>query len=312
MLINKPQFWDKKKSLLAILLSPLALIVKTFIYFKKKYSSPIKFNIPVICVGNIYIGGTGKTPSTLFIAKALKNFGKRPVIIKKYYKEHLDEHELIKEHFSDLILNKSRSAAIKRAENDYDVVVLDDGFQDYKIKKNLNILCFNQEQLIGNGLVIPAGPLREDIQAIKDANMIIINGRKVPNFEKEILKIKNDLNIFYSSYIPENIETFKDKKLCAIAGIGNPENFFNLLERFSLKVEKKLAYPDHYKFSKSEILEIINEAHRNNYHVITTEKDYFRIKNFKLENINYIKLKYKIDNEKKFFDKVLELYDKEF
>ena len=101
-------------------------------------------------------------------------------------------------------------------------------------------MCFNQEQLIGNGLVIPAGPLREDIQAIKDANMIIINGRKVPNFEKEILKIKNNLNIFYSSYIPENIETFKDKKLFAIAGIGNPENFL-ICRRFSLKVEKKLA-----------------------------------------------------------------------
>ena len=136
MLVNKPKFWSKKKSLFSVLLYPFSLIFKLITYFKKKNSSLTEFNIPIICVGNIYIGGTGKTPSTIFIAQKLKNLGKRPVIIRKYYKEHFDEHGLIKDHFPDLILDKNRSAAVKKAENNYDVAVLDDGFQDYKIKKN--------------------------------------------------------------------------------------------------------------------------------------------------------------------------------
>ena len=312
MLVNKPKFWSKKKSLFSVLLYPFSLIFKLITYFKKKNSSLTEFNIPIICVGNIYIGGTGKTPSTIFIAQKLKNLGKRPVIIRKYYKEHFDEHGLIREHFPDLILDKNRSAAVKKAENNYDVAVLDDGFQDYKIKKNLNILCFNQAQLIGNGLVIPAGPLREDIQAVRNANIIIINGLKVPHFEKEILQINNKLDIFYSSYIPENVEIFRNKKLIALAGIGNPENFFNLLNKFSLKIEKKIVYPDHYNFSKSEILKIISEANKNKCNVITTEKDYFRIKDFNLENIDCLKLKYKIEHEEKFLNKILKLYDKNF
>ena len=312
MLVNKPKFWTKKKSLFSVLLYPFSLIFKLITYFKKKNSSPTKFNIQIICVGNIYIGGTGKTPSTIFIAQKLKNLGKKPVIIRKYYKEHFDEHGLIREHFPDLILDKNRSAAVKKAENNYDTAVLDDGFQDYKIKKNLNILCFNQAQLIGNGLVIPAGPLREDIQAVRNANIIIINGLKVPHFEKEILHINSKLDIFYSSYVPENVEMFKNKKLIALAGIGNPENFFNLLNKFNLKIEKKIVFPDHYNFSKSEILKIISDANENKCNVITTEKDYFRIKDFNLENIDYLKLKYKIDNEEKFLNKILKLYDKNF
>ena len=83
---------------------------------------------------------------------------------------------------------------------------------------------------------------------------------------------------------------FRNKKLIALAGIGNPENFFNLLNKFSLKIEKKIVYPDHYNFKKSEILKIINDAQKNKCSVITTEKDYFRIKDLNLENINYLKL----------------------
>ena len=184
-------------------------------------------------------------------------------------------------------------------------------FKTIKLKR-MNILCFNQAQLIGNGLVIPAGPLREDIQAVRNANIIIINGLKVPHFEKEILQINNKLDIFYSSYVPENVEMFRNKKLIAFAGIGNPENFFNLLNKFNLKIEKKIVFPDHYNFSKSEILKIISDANENKCNVITTEKDYFRIKDFNLKNIDCLKLKYKIDNEEKFLNKILKLYDKNF
>ena len=309
MILRKPKFWNKKKSSLSTLLIPFAFLVKIIIHFKKICSFPKKFNIPVICVGNIYIGGTGKTPSTLFIAKKLLQRGKKPAIIKKFYKEHFDEHELIKEYFPDLILDKNRSEGVRRAENNYDAAILDDGFQDYKIKKDLNILCFNNEQLLGNELVIPAGPLRESLNGVKNADIIIINGKQTREFEDKILKINSKLNIFYSSYIPENIENFKNKKLIAIAGIGNPENFFKLLTQYGLIIEKKLVYPDHYNFSKSEVLDLVDEANKKNHQIITTEKDYFRIKKFKIDNINYVKLKYKICDEENFLNKIMSIYD---
>ena len=101
------------------------------------------------------------------------------MIVKKFYKDHVDEHNLIKEKFNDLILDKNRVLAIKKAQKlGYDIIILDDGFQDRKIKKDLSIICFNQNQLIGNGFVLPAGPLRESLGALKDANVVLINGKK--------------------------------------------------------------------------------------------------------------------------------------
>ena len=109
------------------------------------------------------------------------------MIIRKYYSNHHDEYELIKNHFKNFIFNKKRSSALVEAENSmYDVAILDDGFQDYKIKKDLNIICFNSNQLIGNGFVIPSGPLRESLGALKDAHLILINGKKIQNLKKKI------------------------------------------------------------------------------------------------------------------------------
>ena len=179
MKLNKPKFWNTKYSFITILLIPVTLIIILIIFLKKKFTRRIHFNIPIICVGNIYIGGTGKTPTSIYIAKELTELGKKPAILRKYYKDHRDEHNLIREKFNNLILNKNRLAGIKEAvKMNFDTVILDDGFQDYQIKTNLNILCFNQNQLIGNGLVLPAGPLREKLNSLKDADVILINGKK--------------------------------------------------------------------------------------------------------------------------------------
>ena len=180
MKLYKPKFWDKNKNFFSILLFPISLIYLCVIKLRKILISKKQFKIPIICVGNIYIGGTGKTPTSIYVAQQLLKGGLNPVIIRKYYKNHQDEYELIKNHFKNLILNKNRSSAIIEAENSmYDLAVLDDGFQDYKIKKDLNILCFNSNQLIGNGLVIPSGPLRENLSVLKDAHLILINGEKI-------------------------------------------------------------------------------------------------------------------------------------
>ena len=308
MKLNKPKFWDKEKtSFFSILLSPFILITLTIIFLKKIFSVSKKFNIPIICVGNIYLGGTGKTPTSIYLANELKKLGFKTAIVRKYYKDHRDEHNQIKHNFTDLVLNKNRKLAIKEAEkNGHNIVILDDGLQDYNIKKNLSIACFNQNQLVGNGQLLPSGPLRENLGALKNINIILINGGKVPKFEEKLLKINKNLEIYYSSYKPLNIDRFKNHNLLAVAGIANPENFFMLLEKNNLNIKEKLTYPDHDRFTKNQIQNIIENAKRKKLKIVMTEKDFFKIDEFKLKDIDYLKVTLEIENKEGLLNKIKE------
>ena len=305
MKILKPKFWQNKLNFFSVILLPFTLLYMVLIKIRKSFSIQKKFKIPLICVGNIYIGGTGKTPLAIKIKNELENF-KKTVVVRKYYKNHKDEHRLIKEKTNSLILNSSRSAAIKEAEkNNYDAVILDDGFQDYSIKKDLNILCFNSNQLIGNGLLFPSGPLREGMSSIRDAKIIIINGKTNKEFEKKIFEISNNTNIYYSKYLPLNTSQFKGKKILAIAGIGNPDNFFETLKENHLDIQKTISFPDHYEFKKEELEKIIEEARQNNWEIVTTEKDYYRINILGFKNIKYLEIELKILDKEKLINQIL-------
>ena len=309
MILNKPKYWDKKIGIISILLFPITIIVLIANFFKKKLIIAKKFNIPIICIGNIYVGGTGKTPTSIFLGNELKKLGRNPAILRKFYDAHADEYNLIKKYFNNLILNKSRLEGIKSKMHNFDSIILDDGFQDYTIKKNLNIICFNQNQMIGNGMVLPSGPLRESIYSLKRANIILINGERNIKFEDRIFKINKNLEFFYSTYKPINLGEFKNKKLLAIAGIGNPENFFNLIENNDLRIDEKIIFPDHYKISKTEMQKILKKAEVKNYQIIMTEKDFFKIEKYKLKNIKYLKILLEINEHEKFLKRINDLYD---
>ena len=300
MKILKPKFWGDKLNIFSILLLPISAIYLFLFFLKKKLTVSKKFEIPIICVGNIYLGGTGKTPLAIFIAKELKKESK-PVIIKKFYKNQKDEQELIKNNDIKLILNDSRKLALKNAlQNNFNVAILDDGFQDFSINKKINIICFNSKQLIGNGMVIPSGPLRERLSSLQRAQIVVINGERNENFEKKLLDISRNLKIYYSKYVPANIEMFSNKKLIAFAGIGSPDNFFNILEENNLDVRKKISFPDHYQYKKKDIDSLIEVTKESDYSLITTEKDFFRIKDLKIKNLNYLKLNLEIIDKDKF------------
>ena len=198
MNLVKPNFWEKKNSILSLILLPFSIFVISFIYLKKKLTKAKHYKIPIICVGNLYLGGTGKTPLSISIGNELLKNGKKPVIVRKFYKSHNDEHQILKKYFQNNILVTSRKNGITEAiKRGFDTVILDDGLQDYKINKNLSIVCFNNIQLIGNGRVIPAGPLRENLSAVKDADMILVNGKRNESFEKKVLSHNKEINIFY-------------------------------------------------------------------------------------------------------------------
>ena len=305
MKIYKPKFWKINFNVVSILLIPLALLVEFVNFLKKRFVTQKKFNIPVVCVGNIYLGGTGKTPLSFEVVKIIENFKFKTALIKKYYKQQIDEIDLSKDKVKNILIDNSRTKAIKKAvDGKIQAVVLDDGFQDYSIYKDLNILCFNAKQLIGNGRVIPAGPLRESFNALKRSQIVVINGEKNKSFEKKIRTISKKISIYYSEYLPKNINKFRNKNILAFAGIGNPENFFDLLRKYKLKVKKTIKFPDHYFYTRHELLEIIEMAKQNNLEIVTTEKDYYRIKNFKLNKFNKFTIDLKINEKKKFISNI--------
>tara|TARA_B100000029_G_scaffold500382_1_gene572060 strand:- start:1087 stop:2016 length:930 start_codon:yes stop_codon:yes gene_type:complete len=301
----KPKFWDKNKiTIFSILLFPLSLIIKLLILIKHTITKTHRFPIPVICVGNIYLGGTGKTPLSIEIFNILKKLGMQPAFIRKKYDAFADEVVMQKK-IGPIFQNKKRVAAVELAiQNNASVVILDDGFQDSSINKNFSIICFNERQWIGNGLTIPSGPLREELSALKRANCVVINGKRNIEIEKKILSKNEKIKIFYSAYHAQNAKEFKNKKVTAFAGIGNPVNFFELLKKISINAIDEIKFPDHYNYPESELKKLSQLSKRNGSILLTTEKDYFRIKENFRQNINFIKIKTVIENEDSFLNEI--------
>ena len=250
----KPKFWDKKQvTFFSILLFPISLFIKLLFFLKRYTTKTHQCSIPVICVGNIYLGGTGKTPLCIEIFSILKNLNMNPAFIRKKYDSFQDEMDLQKQ-IGPVYQNKKRVEAVKEAiQNKVNIVILDDGFQDFSIKKNWSIVCFNEKQWIGNGLTIPSGPLRENLSSLVRANCVIIYGKKNDNIEKKIMEKNKSIKIFYAKYKAENIDNFINKKVICFAGIGNPINFFELLKQNGINAFEEIDYPDHYNYSKKEL-----------------------------------------------------------
>ena len=227
-----------------------------------------------------------------------------PAFIRKKYDTFQDEANLQKQ-IGPVFQNKKRIEAVKEAvRNNTNVAILDDGFQDFSIYKNLSIVCFNNKQWIGNGLTIPSGPLRENLSSLKRANCVVINGEKNEDIEKKILSKNSEIKIFYAKYRAKNINEFQNKKVIAFAGIGNPENFFDLLKNNKIDIEEEIKFPDHYKYSEEKLKKLINKAKEKNNILLTTEKDYFRINENYKKNINFLKIEVEIENRNQFIDQI--------
>ena len=147
--------------------------------------------------------------------------------------------------------------------------------------------------------------MEENLSSMDKSSIVVINGKKNNFLEKKILSISNNIKIFYSKYLPLNIKRLKNKKIFAFAGIGNPDNFFKVLKNNNLNVKKTLSFPDHHYFSKLELQKIVNEGYRNNYEIITTEKDFYRIQDYGFSKIKYLKIELQINQSKQFINQIL-------
>ena len=308
MNLKKPKFWDlKEPNFFAYVLLPIAIILQNLKYLLSK-KDPFKLKIKTICVGNIYIGGTGKTSLSIQINKILNERKIKTCFVKKFYKNQADEQKLL-EKKGKLFLAKTRYKALQRAEEeDYQIAILDDGLQDLSIKYDENLVCFNNLNWKGNGLTIPAGPLRENINNLKKYNHVFLNGNleNIEILKKEIKQINSEIKIHIGKYEPINLNKFnKTDKYFAFSGIGNHKTFIKMLKNYGLNVVEDLEFADHYSYKNNDIEKIIYKSKKLNAKILTTEKDYLRLEKKYLEEIAFIEVELKIIDEDKFIESII-------
>ena len=313
MKLKKPKFWDHKKpSFFSYLLLPFSIILGliTKIKSKPKFSNS---KIKTICVGNIYIGGTGKTSLAIKIKEILDKNNIKACFIKKFYPSQTDEQKLLSKN-GTLFSNIKRITALNEAiAEGFEVAIFDDGLQDSSIKYDLEIVCFNNLNWIGNGLTLPSGPLRENINNLKSYENVFLNGNEesLIAIKEQIKRINPNININSGKYIPLNIGEFdKDQNYLVFSGIGNHKTFVEMLKNNKLKIVSDLEYPDHYQYSKKDYDEIIINAKKFNAHIITTEKDYLRLENLNRKEIFYVKSSLDVSDEKNLTNKLIKLNEK--
>ena len=305
MILKKPKFWDfKKPNFFTYLLYPFTIFVEinniiSSLIPKKKFTE-----IKTLCVGNLYVGGTGKTPTSLFLYNLLKKMNINPVTAKKFYNNQMDEQKLLEDNSNFISLSNRKKIVKKAIEMKFDMIIFDDGLQEKWIDYDIKFACFDSEKWIGNGHLIPSGPLREKINTIKNYHGIFLKTvNEDSNLDYIFNRIRNinpNIEIFETNIEIKNINKFNiDKNYVIFSGIGNPDSFKKLLLKNKFKIIEEIIFPDHYNYQDKDISEIINKANSHNAEIITTEKDFNRIpQNFR-EKISFLEINIKIKDENK-------------
>lgn len=269
----------------------------------------------MIVVGNITSGGTGKTPLIIYLANELKKNGYRPGIISRGYgsksegvmevsqksdvAEAGDEPMLIQKHTHlPVFVSKDRVLAAKALVKKYaktDVILSDDGIQHYRLRRDLEVLVIDGTRKFGNGYLLPAGPLREFRSKLKTVDAIVCNHKKVID-GSYLMKYKGHLLINLKTNKKIHLNNLSLKNIHAIAGIGNPDRFFDYLKTFNI-VFNSSAFQDHYKFSKKDFRDM------NDKNIIMTEKDAVKCQKFSRNNFWYLPVIAEVDS--KFTDVIL-------
>ncbi len=287
------KFWQKKRFFNYLLL-PFSFIYYGVSLLVRKFSSTKKVDAFIICIGNATVGGSGKTPLAIALAQALISREYKIAFISRGYKAKLssrskvvqvdinkynaydvgDEPLLLARIAPTYICIDRYLSANKAAKNGAQIIIMDDGLQNYTLTKDLNLLVIDPELGIGNGMLIPAGPLREPFEtALNKADYVLIN--QTSNFALKITK-----PIFKVGINATNSESFASQSFIALCAIANPERFFATLAKYNVQVIESFVYADHHFFSESAIEHMIELAHIHNCKIITTAKDIVRIKKY--------------------------------
>ena len=296
-MINTPEFWYKKdliSKFKTLLLLPFSIVWILLSLIKKNFVKRYKSHLKVICIGNLSIGGTGKTPFSIQTYKILEILGYKPVFLTRGYRgltkgpilvnkshNHKDvgDEALLLSKVGTTIVSSNRCIGAKYIENlkkNYDIIIMDDGLQNYQLEQDIKLLLIDKKLLFGNGYCIPAGPLRQTItQGLKKIDAIIFTG---DGDIKDInLNFINNIQNFDTKLEIKNTFKTKQNNFLAFCALGNPIKFFNTLKKNNFKIVLTKSFPDHYEYKNKDINTLREEADNRNLKLITTEKDYVKI-----------------------------------
>ena len=299
-MIEAPRFWYQKNlssKILSFLFFPLSLLWIVISLFKKKLIKQYKSKLKVICIGNITLGGTGKTPFSIYTYKLLKKSGYKPVFLTRGYRgllkgpiEVKDSHNfkdvgdeaLLLNKIGPTIVSKDRSLGaklIEKHEDNFNVIIMDDGLQNYQLKQDIKFMLVDKNLKFGNEFCIPAGPLREPLnRGLMRIDAIILTGNN--NKEIDFNNVYNK-TVFNSKVKTMKPPKIKNEKLLAFCGLANSNKFYETLKENGFNVTSTKSFPDHYEYKNEDIDKLISEANKQNLKLITTEKDYVKIKDNK-------------------------------
>ena len=296
-MINTPEFWFKKDLISrfkTLLLLPFSIIWILLSLIKRNFAKRYKSHLKVICIGNLSIGGTGKTPFSIQTYKILEILGYKPVFLTRGYRgltkgpilvnkshNHKDvgDEALLLSKVGTTIVSSNRCIGakyIEKLKKNYDIIIMDDGLQNYQLEQDIKLLLIDKKFLFGNGYCIPAGPLRQTItQGLKKIDAIIFTG---DGDIKDInLNFINNIQNFDTKLEIKNTFKTKQNNFLAFCALGNPIKFFNTLKKNNFKIVLTKSFPDHYEYKNKDINTLREEAYNRNLKLITTEKDYVKI-----------------------------------
>lgn len=298
--MKTPKYWQSN-SLVSKMLTPLGKLYGLATALRLKIKKSQKTEVPVICIGNITAGGTGKTPVAISVAKMLTTAMHHPIFVtrgyggrlqnvlvnnKKHTAQDVGDEPLLLAEQAPVVVNADRYAGAQMAVREgADVVIMDDGFQNPTLYKDLSFLVFDGHYGIGNGRIIPAGPLRETFEnGIKRADALIILGK-----DKHGLAERTKLPVFFGHTEPTQT-TVGNADVVAFAGIGHPQKFYHTLQQQGFNVVETIDFPDHHFYKKEEIEQILQRAKELNAEVYTTGKDFVKIPTLYHNNINVLEV----------------------
>lgn len=310
-----PKLWTKR-TILSVLLIPLSWIYILLGYLRKISINKVILPVKVICVGNITVGGTGKTQLVIWLANSLKkrninfviitkaygsNLAKPKIVTKQDSPEQVGDESIVLREFGTVIASPRVKDAIDIIKSlNPQIIIVDDGMQNPNFHKDLTIMTIDNIRGIGNGFIFPAGPMRQELEeGINNADIIMMIGNKACNDSKLITKLLTSSKPLLTASIALKTKLTMDKKYLAFTAIGNPDKFYNLLEEHNIKVESKRSFPDHHFFSHNELKALTLESQKSNLHLITTKKDYVKLDNNK--NITCIEIDLVVKHDKELF-----------
>lgn len=290
--MHAPEFW-RSENVLARLLDPIGQIVGAVTTRRVARAKPLRVNVPVICVGNLSVGGTGKTPVAASIAARLRDLGKNPAILTRGYGgrikgpvkvddfshtyEDVGDEALLHAMTSPVWVARNRAlGALEAVKDGADVLVMDDGHQHTTLAKDLSLVVVDGNTGFGNGRITPAGPLREPAESgLARANAVILMGNDPHNLAEGLA---NHTDVLRAHIVPgPEWRSLQGRKVVAFAGIGNPEKFYHTLNAVGARVVAFHPFHDHYGYAAADIQTILDEAFSIDALPVTTLKDAVRL-----------------------------------